>query len=100
MGEEEKRDTLAEYVLQSSLQHGNILPVHHSLPSSDGVFHAIFMPVMKKNLLDFLTDSEDLLSMEVVQSMANQLFSGLAYLHDEKKIIHRDIKPENVCFYL
>ncbi|EPQ29789.1 uncharacterized protein PFL1_02462 [Pseudozyma flocculosa PF-1] len=29
-------------------------------------------------------------------SLASQLFSALAYLHDEQRIAHRDIKPDNI----
>ena len=34
----------------------------------------------------------------VVNTLATQLASALAYLHDDMKLVHRDVKPANVFF--
>lgn len=36
------------------------------------------------------------LPLAMVRAIAKQVLQGVAYLHNECKIIHTDIKPENV----
>ena len=54
-----------------------------------------------KDLCDYTlskADAHTLIDLEVVQQIAYQLLTAVAYLHETLGIVHRDIKPDNISF--
>lgn len=51
-------------------------------------------------LLSLLLKSNNGLEVITLKKIAQQTLEGLAYLHDECKIIHSDIKPDNILVTL
>lgn len=57
---------------------------------------ALVFEYMPFTLSSKLKDEENPISRQQIQSYMRMLLRGLAYLHNEMKIMHRDIKPANL----
>ncbi|KAL7023867.1 hypothetical protein ACKWTF_012820 [Chironomus riparius] len=80
-----------------SLQHADcefIISLIDMYPDLSGL--ALVFDYMPHTLYSRLKDEENPLSRQQIQSYTKMLLTGLAYLHDELKIMHRDIKPANL----
>ena len=77
----------------SKFDHPNVLNVIDS--GQDNNFHFLVMPLLESDSLGKLIDSKGPLELERVLELAQEILSGLAYLHD-RGILHRDFKAENI----
>ena len=91
------KDLLDIEVLKD-INHPNILKLLDIKENSESYF-LIFEYINGGNLNDYLEnyikETGQHLSEEIVQYIMKQLVDAIKYLHD-KKIVHRDIKPANI----
>lgn len=79
------------YLIVRYLQIMTLLDMYPDLTGMALVFE--YMPF---TLSSKLKDEENPISRQQIQSYMRMLLRGLAYLHNEMKIMHRDIKPANL----
>ncbi|KAG5671520.1 hypothetical protein PVAND_001714 [Polypedilum vanderplanki] len=80
-----------------TLQHADceyIISLLDMYPDLSGL--CLVFDYMPYTLYSKLKDDENPLSRQNIQSYTRMLLRGLAYLHDEMRIMHRDIKPANL----
>ena len=82
-----------EMTVVSSLEHGNILPVHE-YGDRDGVAYLVMSQCAGGTLQDVLA-REGQLSWSVLISYLDQMAAALDYAH-ERGVIHRNLQPANV----
>ncbi len=84
---------LREARTAASLDHDNIVPIHHV--GEDGDVPFFVMPLLKGESLESRLRREERLSLAETAPIARQVAAGLAAAHG-CGLIHRDIKPANI----
>ena len=84
---------LGEYLIQSSLDHPNIIKLYGHFCDEERIYFVLEY-ANKGDLYDEYARQKRLSEKRVAQVMQDVIL-GLQYLHSEN-IIHRDVKPENI----
>ena len=91
--EEHRLRFLREAQAAASLDHDNIVPIHHVGEDCEVPFFV--MPLLKGESLESRQRREGRLSVVETVRIGKQIASGIAAAH-ESGLIHRDIKPANI----
>ena len=97
-GEEEKKKTRKEIEILKTVHHPNIVKFYTSF-EKEHMTYIVIEYVAGKTLEQIIQESKaknEHIPEKILWKIMIELLSGLAYLHDEVKIIHRDIKPDNI----
>jgi serine/threonine protein kinase len=90
-----KERFLKEARLSASLNHQNIVQVHHAGEENGRLF--IEMEYVEGYSLRKLMEERGQLPFPAVLAVAEQVAEALKYIHSlGKGIVHRDVKPENI----
>ena len=91
----QQADVLAEYNIAKKMKHPNVMHADGSgIGGHNNCQFIMVMELMQRSLYEFIY-STSVVDMASVQSLASQLLSGIAYMH-ELGILHRDLKPANI----
>jgi len=98
---QEKNDTarerarfLNEARVLAQLDHPNLVPLLGFIEEPTGIF--IVLPFVSGETLEDLLARDGRPGISMAINIFDQLCAGLAWVHEEKKILHRDLKPANV----
>jgi serine/threonine protein kinase len=86
-------DFMREAMLQMSMEHPNLLKAYRAFVRCEQLEMVIITDICEGGSL---SKSIANLNGPAQQQIMLGLSEGLAYLHNERKIIHRDIKLENI----
>ncbi|GKZ00922.1 hypothetical protein MPSEU_001043700 [Mayamaea pseudoterrestris] len=96
------KDLIKMRELQSLMRlnrHPSIVALIEVIRSQDGLVSFVFEYMTDGSLHDFIMENRanrTSIPEQVIVSLTNQAFQGLAHLH-RLFYIHRDVKPENFC---
>ena len=94
----EKKKTRKEIEILKTVHHPNIVKFYTSF-EKEHMTYIVIEYVAGKTLEQIIQESKaknEHIPEKILWKIMIELLSGLAYLHDEVKIIHRDIKPDNI----
>lgn len=93
---DDKTYAMHEIAIMLSLDHPNVMRMldWDATCTQDGkVVVSFCMPRIRYTLAEFMKKPR---SLSVTVDHARQILRGLAFIHDERKIMHRDLKPDNI----